>query len=255
MKAKKTDMTTHKKHHTMNKRLTPILIITSAFWLFGLSAKAQDRSTGPTIGGSVYGGGKGSSATVTGAVSVDFQAGTVGTIEAGNLKPETGDVYGGGKQAVVEGATTVELKGGTVRGDLYGGGALANVTSNAIVTLTGGSTRMVFGGGKGDANGSSAQVNGTTTVNVNNGSTVDGKVIATVGTTSVKGAVFGGCNENASVVMSMAVVWVILLRLAPRLQLLLKALRLLAMFMEDRHWVRLTMPLPISPKLNSRVDL
>lgn len=92
-----------------------------------------------SIGGSVYGGGKGTSAVVTGAVKVEMEKGTV-----------TNDVYGGGALANVVGGTTVNLKGGTVSGDLYGGGLGDNSTpvtvSEAVqVTVTGGSATNVFG--------------------------------------------------------------------------------------------------------------
>ena len=100
---------------------------------------ASSGAVAQSIGGSVYGGGKGTSATVTGAVKVEVQAGTVET-----------DVYGGGALANVVGGTTVNLKGGTVNGDLYGGGLGETSTpvtvSEAVnVTVTGGSANNVFG--------------------------------------------------------------------------------------------------------------
>ena len=100
---------------------------------------ASSGAVAQSIGGSVYGGGKGTTATVTGAVKVEVEKGTV-----------THDVYGGGALANVVGGTTVNLKGGTVSGGLYGGGLGDNSTpvtvSNAVqVTVTGGSANNVFG--------------------------------------------------------------------------------------------------------------
>ena len=101
---------------------------------------ASGVAVAQSIGGSVYGGGKGTSATVTGAVKVEVQAGTIGT-----------DVYGGGALANTQGTTTVNLKGGKVTGNIYGGalgddenlgGNHANVpatVSDAVhVTVSGG---------------------------------------------------------------------------------------------------------------------
>ena len=189
----------------MKNRFTTILIIASALWMFGLSAQAQTQ-TGPRIGRSVYGGGKGSSAIVTGDVLVEVQSGTVGTLDGGTLTAGTGDVYGGGALANVDGGTTVDLKGGTVLGDLYGGGALAhvNVTSqgghtqgaNAKVTVSGGSVRTVYGGGMGQSTPSAvaALVYGNTSVTIVGG-TINGKQIST----GINGGVFGGCNERGTV--------------------------------------------------------
>ena len=100
---------------------------------------ASSGAVAQSIGGSVYGGGKGKSAVVTGPVKVEMEKGTV-----------TNDVYGGGALANVVGGTTVNLKGGTVSGDLYGGGLGDNnnpvTVSNAVqVTVTGGSATNVFG--------------------------------------------------------------------------------------------------------------
>ena len=141
------------------------------------------------ISNNVYGGGE--QAPVTGNTKVIMQ----------NAHASALNVYGGGNLANVSGSTLVNVNGGTVTQDVYGGGALADVGSNTSVTLSGGTTRMVFGGGMGDTD-NSAQVTGTSTVNINTGATVTGNDF-TVGTgtsvVTVKGAVFGGCNVNGSI--------------------------------------------------------
>ena len=104
-----------------------------------------------TIGGSVYGGGN--KATVTGAVKVDLEAGTVAK-----------SVYGGGNQAGVDGTTSVTVTGGTVgaadeadANGVYGGcNQQGDVSGNVTVTVQGGTLgtsskklKGIFGGGYG----------------------------------------------------------------------------------------------------------
>lgn len=110
------------------------------------------------------------------------QTGTKNTnvyIEQGSVVAE--NAYGGGlgAQALVSGATGLNLHGGVVQGDMYGGGNAGPVkeydgvvkpntalgeterhVASTNVYLGGGSTRNVYGGGLGD----SADVTGTTNV-------------------------------------------------------------------------------------------
>ena len=164
-----------KKHHTMKNRFTLILTLTSALCLFGLTAKAQ---TGPTIGGSVYGGGN--QATVTGPVTVD--------VTAGDVKK---NVFGGGNKAgilhtegLTDGTATVTISGGMV-GDsttnpntfgIYGGCNDQGTVSGAIqVNILGGTLgktgddaytlKGIYGGGKGSA----TETKGNVTVTVGDG--------------------------------------------------------------------------------------
>lgn len=104
----------------------------------------NDSSCNISIG-EVYGGGLGTTATVTG---------TNVTIEAGNI---IGDVYGGGRQAAVgNGGTSVTVNGGTIR-RVFGGnnisGAIADGTAGKITVNVNKTSScpmkigQVFGGG------------------------------------------------------------------------------------------------------------
>ena len=104
----------------------------------------NDSSCNISIG-EVYGGGLGTTATVTG---------TNVTIEAGNI---IGDVYGGGRQAPVgNGGTSVTVNGGTIR-RVFGGnnvsGAIADGTAGKITVNVDKTSScpmkigQVFGGG------------------------------------------------------------------------------------------------------------
>ena len=187
-----------KTNNIHNKRSSRKLLGTMlALLLTGGSAMAQ------SIGGSVYGGGKGTSATVTGAVTVEVQAGTVGT-----------DVYGGGALASVNGNTTVNLTGGKVTHNLYGGG-LGNstnaVTVGAVqVTVNGGEVDNVFGCNnvKG-APTSTVQVDiektaGSMTVNNvyggGNQAAYTGSPVVNIKNGTVSGEVFGGGLGNSATV-------------------------------------------------------
>ena len=155
------------------------------------------------IGGSVFGGGKGQTATAHTNPQV-----TIGDATEGYTVVISGDVYGGGDAAAVIGtpvvhvinksstsignvygggnaanvsATSVTIDGGTITGDVYGGGhgdkailnvgnetghsdKVANVNGNVSVTVTGGTINRVFGGSNTNGN-----ISGTVTVNVNKG--------------------------------------------------------------------------------------
>lgn len=179
-----------------------------------------------TVSGSVFGGGKGSGATVSGRPTVivgdaaHAYTATVGTnvYGGGDLAAVngstsvtvqqnsgtgastaiSGNVYGGGNQANVSGSTEVVMTGGTVTEDVYGGGALANVNTNTTVAISGGSTRMVFGGGMGNNSGTAAQVAGTAGVTISDNASIGGYNIGT-SASPIMAAVFGGCNVNGSV--------------------------------------------------------
>ena len=131
-----------------------------------------------TVGGSVFGGGLGATATVTGNPQVtigDDVAGHTAIVNnnnvygGGDLAAVTGsttvtvqnansqvgiDVYGGGNQADVSGSTTVNINNGTIGQDVYGGGAFAHVgtdgNDNTTVNVLGGTViRDIYGGGLG----------------------------------------------------------------------------------------------------------
>ena len=97
-----------------------------------------------TVSNSVFGGGKGASATVTANTAV-----TIGDGVAGHTATVTQNVYGGGDLAEVVGGTSVTIAGGAyVSGDVYGGGNQADVTQSVSVSMTGGRVlNDIYGGG------------------------------------------------------------------------------------------------------------
>ena len=158
-----------------------------------------------TVGGSVFGGGLGVTATVTGNPQVTIgdnvenhtavvsgkvygggdEAAVIGstTVTVQNAHSRVGvDVYGGGNQANVSNSTTVHINNGTIGQDVYGGGAFAHVGTdgddNTTVNVLGGTvTRDVYGGGLGRKEEGqqgetgyvapiAAAVNGVVTVNI-----------------------------------------------------------------------------------------
>lgn len=146
-----------------------------------------------TVSGSVYGGGMGSSAVVTGAPQV-----TVGDLTSGHDDYEAtvmGDVYGGGDAANVNIGTPEVLiqKCNTSVGYVYGGGNAANVPATSV-TVTGGTIENVFGGGHGDKDAEpalEANVTGNTSVTINGGTITK---------------VFGGSNSKGTIGGSIGVV-------------------------------------------------
>ena len=137
----------------------------------------------------VYGGGLGSTATVTGNPVVHVNGGSVGH-----------DVFGGGSEAAVNGATHVTVTTGSVGQDVYGGGALANTGATTVDIMGGTITRDVYGGGLGD--GSHApQEGGAVTVNIG---AAAGETTGTSaleehsGNAIIGGNVYGCNNSNGS---------------------------------------------------------
>ena len=147
-----------------------------------------EGAEGVTIGGNVFGGGKGKADTFTcekamiggdgkglnanytdGNTSVVIGNGTIGTLEGGELKEGTGNVYGGGQIGRVERNTTVTIGLGDgiatgtpestpeIRGKVFGAGAgeeehgyAALVRGNPTVTIQGNAKigQSVYGGGE-----------------------------------------------------------------------------------------------------------
>ena len=135
--------------------------------------------TGGTAG-NVFGGGLGSTATVTGNPSVGISGGTV-----------TSNVYGGGSEAQVAGSTAVTISGGTVNNNVFGGGNLAVVTKSVSVSITGGTVMNdVYGGGAlADTNTENWDTSGSTWAAGKTSSSNTTTVILTGGTV---GNVYGG---------------------------------------------------------------
>lgn len=149
-----------------------------------------------TVSQNVYGGGKGSTAVVTGTPSV-----TVGDLAVGHEDYKAtvlGDVYGGGDAAHVATGTPMVLVqkcNSKVGNDVYGGGNAADVPATSV-TVTGGTiSGAVFGGGHGDKDATptplAANVTGNTSVTINGG---------------VINQVFGGSNSNGTIGGTISVV-------------------------------------------------
>ncbi len=132
-----------------------------------------------TVSGSVFGGGKGATATVTSNPVVN-----VGDPADGHesyVATVVGDVYGGGDAAAVTGNTTVNYqKANNTAANLFGGGNAAGVSGTATVNLSAGTVSAgVYGGCN-----TTGTVGGAIAVNVTGG---------TVGTDATHTAdIYGG---------------------------------------------------------------
>ena len=101
-------------------------------------------NAGTRISGGIYGGGR-DGAVVSGGAVVNILNGSVT------------DVYGGGKNSLVEGDTTLTLTGGNITGEAFAGGNGGNVTGNARLVLNTTVDGDIYGGGRnGDVYGSTA---------------------------------------------------------------------------------------------------
>ncbi|HCH84065.1 MAG TPA: hypothetical protein DFL85_00970 [Lentisphaeria bacterium] len=126
------------------------------------------------IEGNIYGGGTGSASVVAGGTLINLDnAGAVvsggiygggrdGAVVSGGavvniLNGSVTDVYGGGKNSLVEGDTTLTLTGGNITGEAFAGGNGGNVTGNARLVLNTTVDGDIYGGGRnGDVYGSTA---------------------------------------------------------------------------------------------------
>ena len=112
-----------------------------------------------TVTGSVYGGGLGATAVVTGTTTVNID----GSAE-GHSVAVTQNVLGGGDAAAVKGSTDVNIINGAISRSVFGGGNAAGVSENGVVEVTGGTIASgVYGGS--NASGTV----GNTTVTLANG--------------------------------------------------------------------------------------
>ena len=91
--------------------------------------------------GTIYGGGYGNTAIITGnpQVNVNMEKGAHASL-IGNQLGAIGTVFGGGNAAAVEGSTTVSIgtaegKGANISGNVFGGGNQADVTGQANVVV------------------------------------------------------------------------------------------------------------------------
>jgi len=137
-----------------------------------------------TVDNNVYGGGKGSTAVVTGNPVV-----AIGDSNASHCAVVGSDVYGGGDAAAVTGNTSVtynDNNASSTVGKLFGGGNAAGVSGTSTVTLTNGKvTEGVYGGCN-----SSGNIGGKITVNVNGGTL--GSLTNLQQSTPITVDVFGG---------------------------------------------------------------
>lgn len=145
----------------------------------------------PTIGGDIYGAGKGIESTASeeylciatagnydlaGPGATDEEKEKYKTdinilIDLPESHPFTGNIYGGGEMGAVDGKTHVTIKGGVFEKDIFGAGKgedghinKAKVTGTSGVTIDGGSIQSTVYGG-----GALAIVDGDTEVNLNDG--------------------------------------------------------------------------------------
>lgn len=157
-----------------------------------------------TVSHSVYGGGKGSTAIVTGNPVV-----TIGDATASHCAIVTENVYGGGDAAAVNGNTTVtynDNNASSTVAKLFGGGNAASVSGTTTVTLTNGKvTGGVYGGCNSSGsvgvvtvalNGGAVGANGNTADVYGGGygspTTTTGNVTVTLDNTTVYGDIYGG---------------------------------------------------------------
>ena len=178
------------------------------------------KNTIPGIKGSVYGGAKGSSATVESNPRVVIGAGANRTPGGDTLSHLTSyphpyvaeNVYGGGDAANVTGNTTVQFALASSHAtDVFGGGNVATVSGLAMVDVINGTATRFFGGGnQANVGSTSVRMTGGTVSEVfgggNNVSTggVTGAVSVYVNnaaatTSTITGGLYGGCNTNGTV--------------------------------------------------------
>lgn len=140
-----------------------------------------------TVTGSVYGGGLGATADVTGTTTVNID----GSAEDHSVAV-TQNVLGGGDAAAVTGSTDVNIINGAISGSVFGGGNAAGVSENGVVDVTGGTIASgVYGGS--NASGTV----GNTTVTLANG---------IIGTDAAHANVHGGgYGKNTEVSGNVAV--------------------------------------------------
>jgi hypothetical protein len=106
------------------------------------------------------------------------------------------DVFGGGSEAAVNGATHVTVSSGSVGQDVYGGGALADTRATTVDIIGGTITRSIYGGGLGDGSHSPIE-NGLVTVNIGSGTPGDHETGENfTGSATIGGNVYG-CNNTA----------------------------------------------------------
>ena len=102
---------------TQDKNYTFVKTLRSKLVATMMLMTSGNVMAGVVVTGNVYGGGN--EAEVQGNSAVNMSAGTVNE-----------NVFGGGNLAAVQGSVTVTISGGTVTNDVYGGGALADTNTD-----------------------------------------------------------------------------------------------------------------------------
>ena len=134
----------------------------------------EGTSGNSDVAGCVFGGGKGTTATVTANPKV-----IIGDEDNSHIATVRGNVFGGGNAAPVVGVDTVLIqKASSTAVNLFGGGNAASAGSS-VVMMEQGTIDTIFGGGN------LAGLTGTS------------KIVMTNGT--VHKGIFGGCNASGSV--------------------------------------------------------
>jgi len=151
--------------------------------------------SGGTIGGNLYAAGNGETATVVGDVKLE-------AIEDSSV---SGDIFGGGNQAAVNGDITIVFNDSEASKNFYGGGNFGAVDGSTDLTISNSSVgESLFAGG----NGATAVVKGNTSLDANNVEVTNyvyggGNQSSVIGDVSVKfidsttnDSLFGGGNNG-----------------------------------------------------------
>ncbi len=138
----------------------------------------------------VYGGSNGQVASVSGDTHINVNGGTFTNI------------FCGGNAGTV-GNTSLNFDGGTITGEVYGGGNVANINGDSTILVQSGTIPKLYGGGKSaDVNGDvSIALDGGTLTEVYGGNNLSGEtkqdITITVGTSETAPTInklFGGGN-------------------------------------------------------------
>jgi hypothetical protein len=142
---------------------------------------------------SVFGGGLGNTAVVTGNPSVTIN-------QTQNQTLTVTDVFGGGDAAAVNGNTTVTLTAGSVS-RAFGGGNEATINGNTTVTAQGATIANIYGGGnKAGATQTSVTVSGgSVTTGVYGGSNSEGTITGAIAVSITGGTIGTDATHTANV--------------------------------------------------------
>ena len=203
-----------------------------AAWVYDTEVKIgtqNDDTDGPTINGSIYGGGENGHNYHN--ADVYIYSGTIGIHDGSAADATRGNVYGGGcgtdkyytgtipdghtandgegnkynpLAGIVYGDATITMGGGLVKHNIYGAGAMGsvgliekNATTNAITIASGGTTTIEISGGTvgydGDDNGNVyGAARGDAAFTDKDLALVNTTSVTISGSTQIKGNVYGG---------------------------------------------------------------